>query len=262
MDLQALRYAAMVSAMRFDEVADAYASYAAKHRTDEDIDARGELLDWFSANEGGEGATISSEVRIILVSADFGREITTTVLWLNRFEGMDIRCVRLVPYRLDERIVLDVQQIIPLPEAADFQVRLRRKQKQEERVHSDGRDFTRYQVIVDGQERPPQNKRRAVLDMVQQLIERDVPARDIGSVLGGRFRSVEGDIEQGDAVAAALRAANPGLKSRGWFVDDAIRQGGRTWVLSKGWGVNTESTLAELSQRFPRAQVTFGVFEG
>lgn len=62
-----------------------------------------------------------------MVSADFGREITTAVLWLNRFEGMDMRCVRLVPYEIDGRVFLDVQQIVPLPEAADYQVRVRRK---------------------------------------------------------------------------------------------------------------------------------------
>jgi hypothetical protein len=196
MDLQALRYAAMVSAMRFDEVADAYTSYAARHRVNGDIDARGKLLDWFGVDEGEEDAAISSEVRIILVSADFGREITTTVLWLNRFEGMDIRCVRLVPYRLNERILLDVQQIIPLPEAADYQVRLRQKQKQQERSRGDGRDRTRYQVVIDGQVLPEEHsKRQAVRVVVESLVKRGAPARSIGEVLGGRFRSIEGEVD-------------------------------------------------------------------
>ena len=65
-------------------------------------------------------AAISTDVRIILVSADFGREITTAVLWLNRFEGMDIRCVRLVPYEIHGTVFLDIQQVVPLPEAADY----------------------------------------------------------------------------------------------------------------------------------------------
>jgi hypothetical protein len=65
--------------------------------------------------------------RVILVSADFGREITTAPLWLNRFEGMEIRCVRLVPYEIQGTVFLDIQQVIPLPEVADYQVRLRKK---------------------------------------------------------------------------------------------------------------------------------------
>jgi hypothetical protein len=52
-------------------------------------------------------------VRILLVSADFGREITTTVLWLNGFEGMDIRCVRLIPYKVADDVLVDIQQVPP-----------------------------------------------------------------------------------------------------------------------------------------------------
>lgn len=51
-------------------------------------------------------------------AADFSKEITTSVLWLND-QGLDIRCVRLKPYRdNDGNVLIDVQQLIPLPEAA------------------------------------------------------------------------------------------------------------------------------------------------
>jgi hypothetical protein len=43
-------------------------------------------------------------VRIILVSADFGREITTTVLRLNRFDGMDITLCPTRPHGVDARV--------------------------------------------------------------------------------------------------------------------------------------------------------------
>lgn len=264
MDLQAVRYAAMVSAMRFDEVTDAYGGHAAKYRTDEDIDARGELLDWFGVEEGGEEAVISSDVRIILVSADFGREITTTVLWLNGFAGMDIRCIRLVPYRLDERVLLDVQQVIPLPEAADYQVRLRQKQKQQERVRRDGRDFTRYKVVVDGKALPDENKRNAVRVLVHQLVQRGVSANEMSQHLGGarQFRSVDGEMEDEEGLVAALLDDDPKFDRRRWFVGHPIISGDRTWVLTKMWGTQTEPTLTALSQAFPEAGVTFLAAEG
>jgi hypothetical protein len=44
-----------------------------------------------------------------LVSAGFDTQITTTVLWLNDVFGMDIRCIRLTPYKVDGRLLLDVQ---------------------------------------------------------------------------------------------------------------------------------------------------------
>lgn len=262
MELQALRYAAMVSAMRFEEVVATYTAHLAKHRPGGDIDARSKLLDWLVVTNGEDEAPISSDVRIVLVSADFGREITTTVLWLNRFEGMDIRCVRLVPYKIDGRVLLDIQQVVPLPEAGDYQVQLRRKDKQQERVTRDGRDFTRYHVIVDGQVLPDENKRHAVRTMVQQLIDRGVPASSVGEVLSPvRFRFVEGELTDEEAVTAALRADDPRIDARRWFVGYPMPQDGKTWLLRRQWGRNTEPTLTALSETFPDARVSFRAAE-
>jgi hypothetical protein len=47
-------------------------------------------------------------------------------MWLNE-KGLDIRCVRLKPYNLDGRTLVDVQQIIPLPEANEYQIQFREK---------------------------------------------------------------------------------------------------------------------------------------
>jgi hypothetical protein len=52
-------------------------------------------------------------------------------MWLNDEYGLDIRCVRLQPYSHAAGIFVDAQQVIPLPEAADYQVQLRKKQQEE-----------------------------------------------------------------------------------------------------------------------------------
>ena len=53
--------------------------------------------------------------------------------------GIDVRCVRMKPYRMsDNTLLLDVQQIIPLPEAAAFQTQIGVK-KQAERQSWAGR---------------------------------------------------------------------------------------------------------------------------
>jgi hypothetical protein len=100
MDLQALRYAAMVSSMNFGDVVVAYEQHLANIEPDAGLDARAELTAFIDTGEAAE-PTISTDVRIVLVAAEFGRELMTSVLWLNRFEGMDIRCIQLVPYRLE-----------------------------------------------------------------------------------------------------------------------------------------------------------------
>lgn len=129
MELQALRYAAMVSAMTFDQAVQTLARHRNRAAPDADA-ARADILaflEWPAPDEDN----FASETRIILAAADFGKELTTTVLWL-RERKIDIRCIRLKPYRqADGRMLVDIQQIIPLPETADFQTRLEEKKAAE-----------------------------------------------------------------------------------------------------------------------------------
>ncbi|MYM41359.1 DUF4268 domain-containing protein [Duganella qianjiadongensis] len=127
MELQAIRYAAMLSTMTFRQLVEAHAAFLAPTgQTPEQAEAIIlSFLRWESADEDA----FATEVRIILVSADFSKEVTMSVMWLNQ-HGLDIRCIRLKPYRLpDKRLLLDVQQIIPLPEASDFQTQIRAKEQ-------------------------------------------------------------------------------------------------------------------------------------
>lgn len=121
MELQAIRYAAMVSSMTLDQAVAAHASMIGGE--DAETAARKAVLDFLDVDSIDE-VELDEEVRIILVSADFSSEITTAVLWLNR-RGLDIRCVRLRPYKLADRVLVDATQIIPLPEAADYEVKIR-----------------------------------------------------------------------------------------------------------------------------------------
>lgn len=127
MELQAIRYAAMVSAMTFRQLIEAHAKFLHLHaNADEAEKSILEFLGWDEPNEDD----FASEVKIILASADFSREITTSVIWLNQY-GLDIRCVRFRPYKMENGAVLvDVQQIIPLPEASDYQTRIRAKERE------------------------------------------------------------------------------------------------------------------------------------
>jgi hypothetical protein len=258
MDLQALRYAAMVSPMVFDDIVGAYEKFLARIDPDGDSDARHELISFLGQDEADP--EISSDVRIVLVSGDFGREITTTVLWLNQFEGMDIRCVRLVPYQVSGKVLLDIQQIVPLPEAEDYQVRVRRKDQERERSRTDGRGFTRYHIVIDGKQLADENKRKAVRTMVARLIERGCPAEKIAAVLGERkFRGVDGELTEPKEMIGPVEAAYPRFRfdPGRWYVDEPFHQHGQTWLLTKMWGRETEQMLDDLTAAFPDSGVTY-----
>lgn len=127
MDLQAIRYAAMISTMTFAQAVEAHKNYLGKlGRNDQDgQQSILEFLGW----EQPEESEFATDTRIVLVSGEFSKEITTAVLWLNE-RDLDIRCVRLRPYSLDGRTLLDIQQVVPLPEATEYQVQLRKKESE------------------------------------------------------------------------------------------------------------------------------------
>ena len=52
--------------------------------------------------------------------------VTNTALWLIERE-IDVKCVKVSPYILNSQLLVDIQQIIPVPEASEYMVRLSRK---------------------------------------------------------------------------------------------------------------------------------------
>ncbi len=145
MELQAVRYAAMVSQMTFDQAGEAYTTYLETQGREEDARERIlEFLGWEDANDD----QFAQDVRIVLVSAEFSKEITTSVMWLNE-KGLDVRCVRLKPYNLDGRTLVDVQQIIPLPEANEYQIQLREKKQQERKARSQKWDEATFMMELE-----------------------------------------------------------------------------------------------------------------
>jgi hypothetical protein len=250
MELQALRYAAMVSTMTFGDLEQIYRRHLTAVGGDPE-EAEATLADWL---DEGADAVVSREVRIVLVSAGFDKEITTTVLWLNELFQLDIQCIRLTPYRIAERLLLDVQQVVPLPEAADLSIQLKRREHAAKAAATSGRDLTRYIVRSPAGNTEPLPKRRAIHALVEALHNAGVPGEALLSAMPtSKFLSVEGELEDDELIEAFI-AAYPAAKNnlRRWFFESPFADGGRTWVLSKMWGLNTEAALSALVALAPR----------
>lgn len=127
MELQAIRYASMISRMTFSRAIVAYQSHLDTSAPGQNAQAK--LLDFLRWDEPREDE-FGQDVRIILVAADFSKELTTSVLWLNE-RDLDIRCVRLKPYALGSETIVDVQQVVPLPEAQEYMIRVREKEMEQ-----------------------------------------------------------------------------------------------------------------------------------
>jgi hypothetical protein len=154
---------------------------------------------------------------------------------------------------------LDVQQVIPLPEASELTVQLRRRETQARAARIDTRDWTPYVVVTPQGRTEPLRKRRAVLAMVSALHEAGVPASQLAEVLTrSKFLAVDG-ILVGEELAEALVSTYPGQSKRlgRWFLEAPIHDDGRTWLLSKMWERTTEAVLERLVALAPVAGFDF-----
>ena len=125
---QALKYAAYCSSLKKAEIVDIFQRH---------LDRAGggdatETIREFLGEDAWEEVVLNAgnDQRIVFIAANFRREVTATVLWL-REHGIDARCIRVVPYRFGEEVFVDLQQVIPTPEAADYMIRMAEKGAEE-----------------------------------------------------------------------------------------------------------------------------------
>jgi hypothetical protein len=268
MELQAVRYAAMVSTMTWDRAVEAFGRYLRTRNREEDP---GELLLSFFDWENPDEEAFGQDVRIILVSADFGRELTTAVLWLNE-RDLDIRCVRLRPFADDGRVLLNVEQVIPLPEAQDFQIQIREKVRQERKARTDNRDRTRFDLVVADSSYERLSKRVALFRIVEHLVNSGIHPDTVAQAAQPRpfervFRAVEGELSEFEFDEAAKRMRGESGKTHhaGRFFttdDELFRRSGKTYALSKMWGgAEWYQTMQRLRDDHPDAQISFSPVE-
>ena len=131
MELQALRYAAMISTMTFERLVVIFKRYI--EGNDLKRNAEKDLLEFLGWDEPDE-KQFAQEVKIVLASAEFSKELTTSVTWLNDVYGLNIQCVRMQPYQDGADTLIDVQTIIPLPEVADYQIKISQKKQKERKI--------------------------------------------------------------------------------------------------------------------------------
>jgi len=261
MELQALRYAAMVSAMKFEQAVEAHRIYRRQLGMPEE-GAEAAIRSFLGVEDVGAVA-FTNKVRIVLASADFSRELTTAVLWLNTQGSMDIRCVQMRPVKAADRVLLDVQQVIPLPQAAAYQVAIREKSIEQAAAGvADGRDFTKYDVTIGDVVHQGLPKRRFIYVVVAEAIRQGLTPADIGAAIPWRanrlFISAEG-VVKGEELAA-INGKDPG---RFFCAEDQLFHiHGRTYAFLNQWGRRTEEAVKNVLAAMPDSgQVDYCIAE-
>ena len=262
MDLQAVRYAAMLSTLTASKAVEIFGQYLQDR--DREGDPEKMLLDFLEWDEIDEDK-FAQDVRIVLVAADFSRELTTAVMWLNE-KDLDIRCVRIRPYSQDGHVLIDVQQVVPLPEAADYQIQVREKKRQERKARKTNPDFTRYDLTIEGVLHRAQWKRNAILLVVKHLCAGGTTPDRIAEILAPARKSrvwrivshETEDIEEFRSLAAReAEASGRRYDDRRWHTreGDLFNHNGSTYALSNQWGRSWDAAMKILRQQCPESKL-------
>jgi hypothetical protein len=121
----------MISAMTIEKLLPYYIAYQNKTLGLDNVTEEGSRTKIFEFIEVEDFEELTNRPRIILCSEDFSQEITTTVLWLRQF-GVDISCVKVTPHRLDDKIIIVPNRIIPLQEAKQYFIDIQQKEEQQQ----------------------------------------------------------------------------------------------------------------------------------
>ena len=246
MELQAIRYAAMISGMTFEKLVSDYEDYLKKNNIDQDAtESLLEFLDWSEP----QAELFGKEVRIVLASGEFSKELTTSVMWLNDC-GLDIRCVRMQPYASEGQILMDVQTVIPIPEAAEYQVRIREKKQEERRSRKSARGPAKFDLSLAGEVVRGQTRRQVMYQVVSEILRNGVPPQQIRDAVPWRpnmLKEMEGTLDPEQLQQDADR----------FFCKEGeiFHLAGKTLVLSNWWGGRTPEAVNSLAEAFPQLNI-------
>ena len=260
MELQALRYAAMVSTITFENALAIYKEYLEANEIQKN--AEQEILNHLGWDEPLEDL-FAQDVRVILASAEFSKEITSTVLWLNTY-GLDIRCVRLKPYKDNGRILVDIEQVIPLPEASEYQIQVSSKNRQERKSRNTNKDFSKFDITIFGELKTNLAKRNGIFHIVKSLCDHGISSEKIRELIhwrmGRLFFILDGTLSSEQFIKEAsgkLGANGKVFDASRWFCEEGelIIQNGKTYAFSNQWGIRWMEAINLLKDSFPEAKI-------
>ncbi|MDT7525108.1 DUF4268 domain-containing protein [Pseudidiomarina sp. GXY010] len=153
---QALKYASYCASLTKAQIVDIYQQYLDRYKpVTGDVDLNNmpqsasnricEFLDVPAMDE--LKLNLGNSQRIILVAANFRKEVTSTALWLLG-QGISIACFKITPYSLGEQLLINIDQVIPTPEAKELMIGINAKEAEEKNTevvlktrHSVRRDY-------------------------------------------------------------------------------------------------------------------------
>lgn len=127
---QTIKYASYCSSLTKQEIIKIYQEYlGTSEKAEEKISEfyDGKEIEEIILNQG-----LNSQ-RLIMIAANFRKEVTSSVLWLMNFK-MRIQCFKVTPFELDKQLFLNIEQILPTKATEDFAISIASKAQDEIKV--------------------------------------------------------------------------------------------------------------------------------
>lgn len=126
---QVLKYVSYCSSLSKQNIIDIYQQYLNKWSNSKNAEEN--LTDFFQNTELRElKLNQGSSQRIILIAANFRKEVTSTILWLLNYK-IRAQCFKVTPYKHDSQLYLDIEQIIPMQDIGDYVINMADKVQEE-----------------------------------------------------------------------------------------------------------------------------------
>lgn len=125
---QIMKYASYCSTLNKKDIINIYQSYLDKAGKGENASENiaeflGKEIEEVDLNKG-------NTQRMMLIAANFRKEVTSTVLWLMNYK-LRIQCFKVTPYALGEQLFLNLEQIIPTKDTEEFIISMASKTQDE-----------------------------------------------------------------------------------------------------------------------------------
>lgn len=142
---QALKYASYCSTLSKTQISEIYQKYLDKSGPGND--AKYQICEFLGQEDFDEVVlNPGNDQRIIMVAAQFRKEVTSTVLWLLKHR-IFVKCFKATPFQDGKDLFLNIEQIIPLPEAEELMIGITEKEVEEQT--SERGQATRHQLRTD-----------------------------------------------------------------------------------------------------------------
>lgn len=132
---QALKYASYCSTLKNSQIVEIFQKYLIKYCGGGD--AQSLICQFLDVPDLTEVVINSgNQQRIMFVSSQFRKEVTSTVLWLLSY-NMKLQCFKATSYEMGDSLFLKLEQIIPTPEAAEFMIGINEKEAAEKTAEAE-----------------------------------------------------------------------------------------------------------------------------